>query len=223
MHGRRWRSSASKYERGCRWTRSTALVSPGRADQGGHYPLVAGTAACPAAEWLGTEAARNEAVKDDCSVPGHPNIFALGDVSSLDGADGKPLAGLASIAKQGAYVGRLLKARIAGRPDPAPFRYRDLGKMAVIGRSRAVADFGWCQLTGFPAWLTWSLVHLMLLVDFRSRMMVYVNGSWAWFTYGRGARLVTHTEDSIEAPSRERARGNVADLRVRLDVRRKDP
>jgi len=120
----------------------------------------AGTAARSAAEWLGVGAARNKAVKvnDDCSVPGHPNIFALGDLSSLDGADGKPLAGLASVAKQqGAYVGRLLKARIAGRPDPTPFRYRDLGHMAVIGRSRAVADFGWCQLTGFPAWLTRSL------------------------------------------------------------------
>ena len=156
----------------------------------------AGTAARPAAEWLGVEAARNGAVKvgDNCSVPGHPNIFALGDVSSLDRGDGKALAGLAPVAKQqGAYVGRLLKARIAGKSDPAPFHYRNFGTMAVIGRSRAVADFGWCQLTGFPAWLAWSLVHLMLLVDFRSRLMVYVNWSWAWFTYGRGARLITQT------------------------------
>ncbi len=171
----------------------------------------AGTAARPAAEWLGAEAARNGAIKvgRDCSVPAHSNIFALGDVSSLDAGDGRPLAGLAPVAKQqGAYVGRLLKARIAGKSDPAPFRYRDLGTMAVIGRSRAVADFGWCRLTGFPAWLTWSLVHLMLLVDFRSRLMVYINWSWAWFTHGRGARLITRAEHGVAATPRERVRGS---------------
>ncbi len=160
----------------------------------------AGTAARPAAEWLGAASARNGAVKvlDDCSVMGHPNIFAIGDVSSFAGDDGRPLAGLAPVAKQqGAYVGRLLRARIAGGPGPAPFRYRDFGTMAVIGRSRAVADLGWCQLTGFPAWLTWSLVHLMLLVDFRSRLMVYTNWSWAWFTHGRGARLVTRAGHGV--------------------------
>jgi NADH dehydrogenase len=157
----------------------------------------AGTAARPAAEWLRAEEARNGAVKvgDDCSVPGHPNIFAIGDVSSFAGDGGKPLPGLAPVAKQqGSYVGRLLKQRIKGGPEPAPFRYRDYGTMAVIGRSRAVADFGWLRLTGFAAWLTWSLLHLMLLVDFRSRVMVYVNWSWAWFTYGRGARLVTRID-----------------------------
>jgi NADH dehydrogenase len=153
----------------------------------------AGTAARPAAAWLGVEAAKNGAiaVKANCSVPGHPTIFALGDVSSFNPGDGKTLPGLAPVAKQqGAYVGRLLKARIAGRREPGPFCYRDLGTLAVIGRSRAVADFGWLRLTGFAAWLTWSLVHLMLLVDFRSRLMVYANWSWAWFTRGRGARLV---------------------------------
>lgn len=157
----------------------------------------AGTAARPVAQWLGASAARNGAVRisGNCSVPSHPDIFALGDVASLDGADGKPLAGLAPVAKQqGNYVGRLLRARIAGAPEPPPFRYRDYGTMAVIGRSHAVADFGWLRLTGFPAWLTWSLVHLMLLVDFRSRILVYVNWSWAWFTYGRGTRLITHGE-----------------------------
>ena len=139
----------------------------------------AGTAARPAAEWLGVEAARNGAVRvdKDCSVPGHPNIFALGDVPSFDAQDGKPLPALAPVAKQqGSYVGRLLKGRIEGRPEPPPFRYRDYGTMAVIGRSRAVADFGGLRLTGFLAWLTWSLLHLMLLADFRSRLMVMSTG-----------------------------------------------
>ena len=154
----------------------------------------AGTKARPAAQWIGAEAARNGAVKvlADCSVPGHPEIFAVGDVASFDPGDGRPLPGLAPVAKQqGVYVGRLLAARLAGRAEPGPFRYRDLGTMAIIGRSHAIADFGLFRLTGFPAWLGWSLVHLMLLVDIRSRIMVYINWSWAFFTYGRGARLLT--------------------------------
>jgi NADH:ubiquinone reductase (H+-translocating) len=93
--------------------------------------------------------------------------------------------------QQGHYVGGLLKARIEGKPTPGPFHYRDFGTMAVIGRSHAIADFGRFRLTGFFAWLTWSLVHLMLLVDFRSRVVVYWNWSWAFFPYGRGARLLT--------------------------------
>jgi NADH:ubiquinone reductase (H+-translocating) len=153
----------------------------------------AGTEARPAARWLGVEAARNGAVKvgPDCSVPGRPEVFVIGDAASFDDGSGRPLPGLAPVAKQqGKYVGKLLKARRAGERAPGPFRYRNYGTMAIIGRSRAIADFGRFTLTGFPAWLAWSLVHLMLLVDFRSRASVYVNWSWAWFTYGRGARLL---------------------------------
>lgn len=154
----------------------------------------AGTEARPAARWIGAAAARNGAieVEADCSVPGFPEIFAIGDVASFSAGLPRPLPGLAPVAKQqGGYVGRLIKARIAGKKLPGPFHYRDLGTMAVIGRSHAIADFGRFKLTGFPAWLTWSLVHLMLLVDFRSRVVVYLNWSWAFFTYGRGARLLT--------------------------------
>ena len=113
----------------------------------------AGTQARPAANWLGAEAARNGAVKirPDCSVEGHEEIFALGDVASLAGRDGKPLPGLADVAKQqGKYVARVIARRVAGRPAPGPFRYRDLGTLAVIGRSRAVADLGRIHLRGFP-------------------------------------------------------------------------
>jgi NADH:quinone reductase (non-electrogenic) len=164
----------------------------------------AGTEARPVARWIGAEAARNGAVKvgADCSVPAHPEIFVIGDAASCDDGAGAPLPGLAPVAKQqGAYVGKLLKARLVGRPAPAPFRYRDYGTMAIIGRSRAIADFKRFTLTGFPAWLTWSLVHLMLLVDFRSRLTVYVNWSWAWFTYGRGARLLARaTREGFPTP-----------------------
>jgi NADH dehydrogenase len=169
----------------------------------------AGTEARPAARWLGADAARNGAVRvlPDCSVPGHPEIFVIGDAASLDGAEGRPLPGLAAVAKQqGKYVGKLLAARIDGKPAPPPFRYRDYGTMAIIGRSRAIARLGRFDLTGFVAWLAWSLVHLMLLVDFRSRLAVYLNWSWAWFTYARGARLLT----ALPA-----ARGGIAEPRSR--------
>ena len=161
----------------------------------------AGTEARPAARWLDAIASRNGAIRvePDCSVPGWPEIYAVGDVASLDDASGTPLPGLAAVAKQqGHYVGLALKARIAGAGPPPPFRYRDLGTMAIIGRSRAIAHLGRIKLTGFIAWLAWCLVHLMLLVDFHSRLMVYVNWSWAWFTYGRGARLLTSLPN--EAP-----------------------
>jgi NADH:ubiquinone reductase (H+-translocating) len=98
---------------------------------------------------------------------------------------------IAAVAAQhGKYVAKVIARRVAGRPARGPFRYRDLGTLAVIGRSRAVADLGRVRLRGFPAWLIWSLVHLFLLAGFRNRLVVYVNWSWAWFTYGRGARLI---------------------------------
>jgi NADH:ubiquinone reductase (H+-translocating) len=154
----------------------------------------AGTKARPAAQWIGAAAARNGAIEvgPDCSVPQWPEIFAIGDVASFSAGLPRALPGLAPVAKQqGKYVGRLIKARVTGAAFNKPFRYRDWGTMAIIGRSHAIADFGRFKLTGFFAWLTWSLVHLMLLVDFRSRVVVYLNWSWAFFTYGRGARLLT--------------------------------
>jgi NADH dehydrogenase len=162
----------------------------------------AGTEARPAAAWIGVAAAHNGAVKvrPDCSVSGHDEIFALGDVASLADRDGKLLPGLAAVAVQhGRYVAKVILCRVAGRPAPPPFRYRNLGTLAVIGRSRAVADFGHLQLRGFPAWLLWSLVHLFLLAGFRNRMVVYLNWSWAWFTYGRGARLITGASHGAES------------------------
>jgi NADH:ubiquinone reductase (H+-translocating) len=153
----------------------------------------AGVKARPAAAWLGAEAAPSGAVKvqPDCSIPGHEEIFAIGDVAHLLGRDGKPLPGLAAVAAQhGKYVAKVIARRVAGKAPPGPFRYRNLGALAVIGRSRAVADLGWLRLQGFPAWLFWSLVHLFLLAGFRNRLLVYVNWSWAWFTHGRGARLI---------------------------------
>ena len=130
----------------------------------------AGTEATPVAQWLGVAPARHGLVEvaPDCTLPGHPEIFVIGDAASCKDASGAPLPGLGAVAKQqGAYVGRTIAARLSGRlpagASPAPFRYRDLGQLAVIGRSAAVADFGWIRLTGFPAWVVWSAVHLLLL------------------------------------------------------------
>jgi NADH dehydrogenase len=130
-------------------------------------------------------------VEADLSVSGHPAIFAIGDVMSRD-QDGQPLPGLATVAKQqGRYVGDLIARHVAGKAAPAPFRYRDLGALAIIGRSAAVADFGWLRLKGLPAWLTWGGVHLLLLMGARNRAVVYVTWIWSWLTWGRGARLIT--------------------------------
>ena len=100
-------------------------------------------------------------VGPDLSVPGHPEIFASATPRTQSRHDGKPLPGLAPLAKQqGAYVARVLRARLAGEPAPEPFRYRDFGTLATIGRRGAVADFGWLRLDGTLAWLLWGLVHM---------------------------------------------------------------
>lgn len=168
----------------------------------------AGTQARPAGEWIGAETARSKAVivGPDCTVPGHPEIFAIGDVASYTGKDGITLPGLAPVAKQqGRYVAKVIAARIRGCAAPPAFRYHNWGTMAVIGRAKAVADFGWLRLSGLPAWLAWSLVHLMLLVDFRSRGTVYLNWTWAWFTRGRTARILMRTEAPTSSSRPEQA------------------
>ncbi|UDL96316.1 NAD(P)/FAD-dependent oxidoreductase [Lichenihabitans sp. PAMC28606] len=157
----------------------------------------AGTAATPAAVWLQADKSRNGAVKiaPDCTVPGHIDIFAVGDVTDMTGPNGKPLPGVGPVAKQqGAYVAEVIAARVAGRPAPARFVYKDAGSMAMVGRSSAVADLGKVRLTGFVAWVLWSAVHLFFLIGTRNRIAVYLNWAWAWLTYGRGARLITRLD-----------------------------
>ena len=169
----------------------------------------AGTEATPAARWTGAQAGRHGLIKvnADCSIIGHDDIFAIGDVAEMAGADGKPLPALAPVAKQqGHYLGRLIRARIEGRAAPKPFHYRDYGQLAVLGRSAAVADFGWLRLSGVIAWMLWSAVHLFLLLGARNKMVVYLNWVWAWITYGSGARLMTGI-DRAEAERSDRERG----------------
>jgi NADH dehydrogenase len=157
----------------------------------------AGVAASPAAEWLG--AAHDHLgrvnVERDLSLPGHDDIFVIGDTARLDDATGKPLPGLAPVAKQqGKYVARLIAARLAGRPPPGAFRYRHAGNLATIGRTAAVVDFGFLRLTGFVAWVVWSLAHIYFLIGFRNRLAVALEWLWAYLTFQSGARLITEVE-----------------------------
>jgi NADH:ubiquinone reductase (H+-translocating) len=154
----------------------------------------AGVAASPAAKWLGAEKDRagRVIVGRDLTLPGHPEIFVLGDTAAALGADGKPLPGVAPVAKQqGAYVGRLVAARALGKPEPPPFRYRNYGNLATIGRRVAVADFGRVRLSGRLAWLLWGGVHVLFLIGFRNRVAVLLDWLWAYVTFQRGARLIT--------------------------------
>ncbi len=105
--------------------------------------------------------------------------------------NGKPVPGVAPVAKQeGAYVGKLIAARVAGQRRRAPFRYRDYGNLATIGRKAAVIDFGWLHLRGFVAWMIWTLAHVYYLIGFRNRLVVALDWLWAYFTFQRGARLI---------------------------------
>ena len=167
--------------------------------RGGHLDAAnviwcAGVEASPVARWLGTPTAKGGRVRvaPDLSLPGRPEIFVIGDAAFVAGPDGEPLPGLAPVAKQqGRYVGELIAARARGGPTPPPFRYRNEGALATIGRHSAVADLGWIRLTGWVAWVLWGIVHIFFLIGFRNRMAVFLNWVWAWLTYGRGALLIT--------------------------------
>lgn len=133
-------------------------------------------------------------VAADLSVAGHPNVFVIGDMALCQGADGKPLPGVAPVAmQQGGYVAGVITSRLHGA-GVAPFRYRDRGSMATIGRARAIADLGWISYGGFLAWLTWLFIHLMYLVEFENRVLVFFQWAWNYFTWNRGARLITRNE-----------------------------
>nr|WP_254215903.1 NAD(P)/FAD-dependent oxidoreductase [Burkholderia multivorans] len=154
----------------------------------------AGVVASPAAAWLSAEADRAGRVKvgPDLSIPGHPDIFALGDTAASEGWAGKPVPGLAPAAKQGgAYVARLIRARINGATPPGAFRYRHLGSLATIGRKAAVADFGRIRLKGAVAWWLWGAVHIAFLDGVRNRTAVVLDWFWAYLTSRRGTRLIT--------------------------------
>jgi NADH dehydrogenase len=129
-------------------------------------------------------------VAPDLSVPGHPDVFVIGDLAHVAGPEGRPLPGIAPVAmQQGRFAAAAILADLGGRPR-GTFRYRDRGQMATIGRSRALVDTGRLRFGGFAAWIFWLLVHIYFLVGFRNRLFVVIAWAWSYLTYGRGARLI---------------------------------
>jgi NADH dehydrogenase len=149
----------------------------------------AGVQASPLAASLGVplDRAGRVLVEPDLSIPGHPEVFVIGDLAAVKQKDGALVPGVAPAAiQEGVYIGK----RIAGKKHD-PFRYRDKGSLATIGRAAAVADFGFFKLSGFLAWIAWLTIHIFFLIGFRNRFLVITQWAWAYLTYQRGARLIT--------------------------------
>jgi len=158
----------------------------------------AGVQASPAAQWLGTSADRagRIIVRPDLSVPGHADVFAIGDTVSVNDSLGKPVPGIAPAAKQqGAHVAAIICARLAGQPSPGAFRYRHGGSLATIGKRAAIIDFGWIKLRGRFAWWTWGLAHIYFLIGLRNRLSVAMSWLWIYVSGQRSARLITQGKD----------------------------
>jgi len=171
----------------------------------------AGVAPSPAGKWLKVETDRAGRVRiqRDLTVPGHPEIFVIGDTAAFE-QDGKPLAGVAQVAmQQGRYAGKLIRSRITGSKQPAPFRYFDKGTMAVVGKGFAVLQSGKIQTSGLGAWLVWAFVHLQFLATSGLRLSVLLQWIWTFVTGQRGSRLIVnyHASTLVSKPVGEAARG----------------
>jgi len=130
-------------------------------------------------------------VNPDLTVPGHPEIFIIGDLANFSHQTGKPLPGVAQPAiQQGRYVGKLIQARLQNKKMP-PFHYFDKGNLATIGRGAAVADLNWLEISGLPAWLIWIFIHLLYIVQFQNRLLILLQWAWLYLTFDRSARLIT--------------------------------
>ncbi|MFZ0815996.1 MAG: NAD(P)/FAD-dependent oxidoreductase [Candidatus Sulfotelmatobacter sp.] len=161
----------------------------------------AGVAASPLGKRLGVpvDRAGRVLVKPDLSIPGHPEVFVIGDLAALNDESGKLLPGVAPVAiLEGRYVAKVIRKSVesagASGGEPAPhkaFHYFDKGSLATIGRAAAIAQFGKIHISGFMAWLAWLFIHIMFLIGFRNRVLVMIQWAWSYFTYERGARLIT--------------------------------
>jgi NADH dehydrogenase len=154
----------------------------------------AGVVASPAGAWIGAERDRAGRIRvgPDLSIPGQPDIFAVGDLAAVHDAAGRAVPGNAPAAKQmGRYVGKAIAARALGRPAPPPFAYRHQGDLATIGRRSAVVALDSIRLTGLIGWWFWGIAHVWYLIGFRSRVVVSFEWLWSYLTFQRGARLIT--------------------------------
>lgn len=178
-------------------TRGRVELTTGEIIEAENIIWAAGVGASPLTKQLGVELDRAGRVKvlPDLSVPGHPEVFAIGDMALVAGRDGRPTPGVSPAAMQMAqHAARLIRREMESGPQPAEkrpaFVYWDKGTMATIGRSAAVAMIGRLKLKGFPAWLSWLGVHLIFLIGFRNKAIVLFQWAWSYFTYGRGARII---------------------------------
>jgi NADH:ubiquinone reductase (H+-translocating) len=161
----------------------------------------AGVQSSPAAQWLDAPADQVGRLKaePDLTVPGHADIFAIGDAAIVLRPDGRPVPGIAPAAKQeGGYVAKVIRARLAGAPAPPPFHYKHAGDLATIGKRRAVIDFGWIKLRGALAWWLWGFAHIYFLIGVRNRLSVAINWLWIYARDQRGARLITWWGGEVE-------------------------
>jgi NADH:ubiquinone reductase (H+-translocating) len=172
----------------------------------------AGNAASPLAKQLGeTDRQGRIIVDNDLSVPGHPEIFAIGDLANFSHQGGKPLPGIAPFAMQtGEHAARNIVARALGSPTKT-FKYRDKGSMATIGRNKAIADLKVVKLSGFLAWLSWLLIHLLFIVELRNRIVIFFHWAWSYITYSHGARL-TYRSFRPVVPPKEGTRAPAEDI-----------
>jgi NADH dehydrogenase len=154
-------------------------------------------------------------VAQDCSLPGYPNIFVAGDLAAFEGEDGNSLPGVAQVAmQQGDYVAKHIKRQLKGEATP-PFHYVDKGSMATIGRAAAVAEIGSFRMSGFFAWLAWLFVHLLFLVGFTNRVLVFLQWVWNYLTYQRGVRLIV--DRSGNGSERQAPAITVESIQIDLD------
>ena len=161
----------------------------------------AGVRASPAAAWLNLAAdnAGRVKVEPDLTVPGHPEIFVIGDTATINAWHGKPVPGIAPAAKQqGVHVAETIRQRLKGTSAVRAFRYRHSGNLATIGKRSAVIDFGWIKLRGWLAWWIWGLAHIYFLIGQRSRLAVALSWLWIYLTGSRGACLITQVDHRIK-------------------------
>lgn len=152
-------------------------------------------------------------VQSDLTVPNYTNIFIIGDLAHMLDEKGKPLPGVAQVAMQGgAYAAKIIRARVKGKRPPGPFHYFNKGDLAVIGRAAAVANIFGVHVSGLPAWLIWLFVHLMYIVEFQSRVLVFVQWGFEYLTFSRGARLITG-EAATDVMAKPKAAGSTGETR----------
>jgi NADH dehydrogenase len=179
----------------------------------------AGVSASPLGRALGVpvDRAGRVLVEADLSIPGHREVFVIGDLATMKDKHGNLLPGVAPVAmQQGKFVGGQIAADLAGGPREA-FHYFDKGSLATIGRASAIAQFGKVHLSGFIAWVTWLSVHILFLIGFRNRIIVMIQWAWSYLTYERGARLITGESRVVSVPSMEYAEQARTSRDARLD------